>query len=119
MKLKTYAILIGASLYERVVDITKGSGALINDYLDDEKNVQHLSLMLYDLLPLSFKFTIRHEKFHKALVLLINNLRSNLVVIESEPVLKEKQEVKVVVVKKPAAPRKPRVKKVKVEVNKE
>ena len=115
MKLKTYAVLIGASLYDRVVDLTKGSGTLINEYFDDEKNVQHLSLMLYDLLPLSFKFTIRHEKFHKALVLLINNLRSNFVVPEEEPVLKNFDEKKLT--KKPAAPRKPRAK--KVNVNKE
>lgn len=115
MKLKTYAVLIGASLYEKVADITKGSGTLINEYFDDEKNVQHLSLMLYDLLPLSFKFTIRHEKFHKALVLLINNLRSNFVIVEQEPVLKNFDEKKLV--KKPAKPRKPRVK--KVDINKE
>lgn len=110
MKLTTQAMLISAALYEKVLEVTKGSGKLIQEYFDDEKNIEHLSLMLYDLLPLSFKFTIRHEKFHKGLKLIINNLRENVEVKEQLPVATVviKKEIK-----KPVS-RKPRAKKVKV-----
>lgn len=43
----------------------KKTGNGIKEYLYEEETTKHISLVLYDLLPLSVKIGMRYEKFHE------------------------------------------------------
>ena len=55
---------------EKISTKAKRSGKSFKEYIHDNENIGHISLVAYDLLPLPFKFAIRYEKFN---ILFTNN----------------------------------------------
>lgn len=43
----------------------KKTGSNIKEYFYEEETIKHISLVLYDLLPLSVKIGMRYQKFHE------------------------------------------------------
>lgn len=41
------------------------TGKNLKDYFYEEETIKHISLVLYDLLPLSVKIGMRYQKFHE------------------------------------------------------
>lgn len=85
MKFKHYVSITKLSavvIYEKAVQLASASGVLLKDYISDPENIRHMSLILYDLLPLSIKITLRHETFHKYLTSLIKKMQEPLVIEE-------------------------------------
>lgn len=50
---------------DKVATKAKRSGKSFKEYIHDDENVSHISLVVYDVLPLPLKFAIRYEKFNK------------------------------------------------------
>lgn len=50
---------------EKVATKAKRSGKSFKEYIHDDENISHISLVVYDVLPLPLKFAIRYEKFNK------------------------------------------------------
>jgi hypothetical protein len=58
-------ILICTSIKEKLNDKARFAGICLKDYLNDEKNIKHISIIIYDLLPLGIKLGLRYENFHE------------------------------------------------------
>lgn len=98
----------------------KSAGRGLKEYLYEEETTKHISLVLYDLLPLSVKIGMRYEKFHEIFNKNFSAIRNALLGKEIKKVATEdkkedKEENKVI--KKPTkkSTSKPRVKKLKEE----
>jgi hypothetical protein len=50
---------------DKVATKAKRSGKSFKEYIHDNENVSHISLVVYDVLPLPLKFAIRYENFNK------------------------------------------------------
>lgn len=50
---------------DKVATKAKRSGKSFKEYIHDDENISHISLVVYDVLPLPLKFAIRYEKFNK------------------------------------------------------
>ena len=101
----------------------KSAGRGLKEYLYEEETTKHISLVLYDLLPLSVKIGMRYEKFHEIFHKNFSAIRDALLGKEIKEekvtdekvleVIKEEKKVSKKTTKK--APTKTRVKKVKEE----
>lgn len=81
---------------EKISNKAKRSGKSLKEYIHDNENVGHISLVVYDLLPLPLKFAIRYEKFNSVFT-------SNFELIRNK--LFDKSQDKIVpIVKKPRVP---------------
>lgn len=57
-----------SSVSKKVALKAKRSGQSFKEYIHDNENVSHISLVVYDILPLPLKFAMRYEKFDKSFV---------------------------------------------------
>lgn len=106
------------AVYEKISEKAVATGTTAKEYLNDEKNVQHISLVIYDLLPLAIKLGLRHETFHNRFYGVFSKIRDqvfqyendkNKTVEQLEEVLqeatKEVSQIKKKVVKKASTPK--------------
>lgn len=63
---------------EKIGDAACKTGKGIQEYMEDEENIRHISLVVYDLMPLSVKFGLRHEKFYQQFKLIFVGIRKKL-----------------------------------------
>lgn len=63
---------------EKLSDAACKTGKGIQDYMEDEENIRHISLVVYDLMPLSVKLGLRHEKFYQQFKLVFVGIRKQL-----------------------------------------
>ena len=63
---------------DKVATKAKRSGKSFKEYIHDNENVSHISLVVYDVLPLPLKFAIRYEKFNKSFTNNFAFIRENL-----------------------------------------
>lgn len=63
---KISKILIESTLFLAAIKLrTKSAGKGLKNYFYEEETLSHISLVLYDLLPLSFKIGMRYQTFHE------------------------------------------------------
>lgn len=80
----------------------KKTGKSLKEYFYEEETIKHISLVLYDLLPLSVKIGMRYQKFHEIFEGNFKGIRNALL---GEEVVKEKtEEVMTPVLKKNITP---------------
>jgi hypothetical protein len=96
------------AVYESVAEKALSAGKTIKEYLHDEQNIKHISLVVYDLLPLTVKLGLRHEKFYNHFSGLFKKIRNNLFNYHESQVELVMEEIKVPV--KPKVVRKKSVK---------
>lgn len=70
--------IIVQALYEKVEEKAKSAGKSVKGYLADEKNIRHISLIAYDLLPFSVKIGLRHDKFYEHFAKVFEMIRKQL-----------------------------------------
>lgn len=56
--------LLISAVYDNISVVAKKANTTVKGYLGDDKNIDHISLVVYDLLPLAFKIGFRHELFN-------------------------------------------------------
>lgn len=56
--------LLISAVYDNISIAAKKANTTVKGYLGDDKNIYHISLVVYDLLPLAFKIGFRHELFN-------------------------------------------------------
>jgi hypothetical protein len=56
--------LLISAVYDNISIAAKKANTTVKGYLGDDKNINHISLVVYDLLPLAFKIGFRHELFN-------------------------------------------------------
>lgn len=66
------------AITEKISDAACKTGKSIQEYMEDEENIRHISLVVYDLMPLSVKFGLRHEKFYQQFKLIFVGIRKQL-----------------------------------------
>lgn len=94
----------------------KSAGRGLKEYLYEEETTKHISLVLYDLLPLSVKIGMRYEKFHEIFNKNFSAIRNALLGKEiKKVVIEDKEENKVITKTTKKSTSKPRVKKLKEE----
>lgn len=71
------------ALFEKITEKANKAGQSLKDYLDDEKNIRHLSLVFYDIMPLSLKIGMRHEMFYERFVVVFKGLRNQIFTYET------------------------------------
>lgn len=101
------------AIYEKVTEKANQAGITVKTYLHDEKNIEHISLVVYDLLPLTLKLGLRYEKFHDKFLHYFKKLRNELFLYD-ENKNEEKTEIKLDKLEKHktvVSIKKPRVKK--------
>jgi len=114
---KSRKFLIETGIILTAISIkAKSAGRGLKDYLYEDETTKHISLVLYDLLPLSVKIGMRYEKFHEIFNKNFSAIRDALlgkqnIKLESE----NKEEVKVIKKTPKKTASKPRVKKIKEE----
>lgn len=95
-----------AAFYEKVTEAAKCTGKSVKEYVADDKNIHHLSLIAYDILPFGVKVGMRHEKFYIHFEKHYKEWRKKIFNIETTPVVVEaptKVELKKPRVRKPVA----------------
>lgn len=99
--------IIIQALYEKIEEKARVAGKSVKGYLADEKNIRHVSLIAYDLLPFSVKIGLRYDKFHEQFAKVFVMIRKQLFNYDDE--VKAETEAQV---ETPVAEKKPAVKKV-------
>lgn len=77
----------------------KRNGKSFKEYIHDNENVGHISLVVYDVLPLIFKFAIRYENFNKVFTHNFSFIREKLFdssVKEAEDLVKTVNDEKII-----------------------
>lgn len=98
----------------------KKAGKSIKEYFYEAETIKHISLVLYDLLPLSVKIGMRYEKFHEIFERNFKAIRDALLGTEINVVLtKEDNKELVIVEEKPPVKRVRKTPIKKVTVKKE
>lgn len=95
-KSKKFLIESGVLLTAMSIKAKKASKN-IKEYFYEDETIRHISLVLYDLLPLSVKIGMRYEKFNEIFSRNFKGIRNALLGKETEinkEVLEEKQVVK-------------------------
>lgn len=82
---------------EKITEKAKTSGQTLKQYIHNDENISHISLVVYDCLPLAFKLGLRYEKFNQAFIKNFSIIRSK---IFTEPLMSPEKEVQEPVVKK-------------------
>ena len=85
--LKTSKLFIEV-LTEKITVKAKSSGKSFKEYIYEDANINHISLVVYDILPLPLKLGIRYEKFNKAFITHFSTIREKLVARPEEPIIK-------------------------------
>lgn len=55
--------IIIAAVYETISEKAKAANVTVKQYIGDEKNIDHISLVIYDVLPLAIKLGYRYDNF--------------------------------------------------------
>lgn len=115
---KSQKLLIESSVLLTSISLkAKKAGKSVKDYLYEEETISHITLVLYDLLPLSVKIGMRYQKFHEIFERNFKSIRDLLLgqEIPKEVVLPEKKVKKPrkAPVKNTTVVKKPRVSRVK------
>lgn len=122
---KSQKLLIESSVLLTAISLkAKKTGKSLKEYFYEEETIKHITLVLYDLLPLSVKIGMRYEKFHEIFERNFKGIRNALlgkeqeVDVIQEPVEKVKRTPRKTVAsktpaKKVVTAKKPRVIKVK------
>lgn len=98
---KTPKFLIEISLVLTAISIkARNAGNNVKDYFYEEETIKHITLVLYDLLPLSVKIGMRYQKFHeifeKNFIGIRNGLLGKADTINQEPIIETNQKKDVV-----------------------
>ncbi len=117
---KSQKLLIESSVLLTAISLkAKKTGKSLKEYFYEEETIKHITLVLYDLLPLSVKIGMRYEKFHEIFERNFKGIRNALLGKEQEvettkeTVEKTKRVPRKTPAKKVAVTKKPRVIKVK------
>ena len=95
----------------------KKIGINIREYFYEEDTVKHITLVLYDLLPLSVKIGMRYQKFHEVVERNIKAIRDGVLGHETEIVVAEtKKPAKKLALKKEAVKKQTAIAKTKKTV---
>lgn len=77
------------AISEKIQENACKAGKGLKDYVSDDKNIWHLSLVVYDIMPLSIKIAMRHELFYKRFEVVFKGLRNKVFKVEEvKPVRK-------------------------------
>lgn len=71
-----------ALIYKKTAYLASLAGTNIKEYLHDDKNIHHFSLVVYDLLPFTVKVGLRHDKFHERFASLFKKIRNQVFTYE-------------------------------------
>lgn len=77
-----YSKALFKAILEKVQENACKAGKGLKDYVNDDKNIWHLSLVVYDIMPLSIKIAMRHELFYKRFEVVFKGIRAKLFKIE-------------------------------------
>lgn len=99
---KSEKFLIEAGVLLTAVSIkAKKTGKSVKEYFYEDETIKHISLVLYDLLPLSVKIGMRYEKFHEIFARNFKGIRNALLGKEITPEVVEETKKPVKRVRKP------------------
>ena len=95
---KSHKFLIETSVLLTSISLkAKKAGNGLKEYLYEDDTIKHVSLVLYDLLPLTVKIGMRYEKFHDMFSKNFKGIRNAL--LGAEKVVEMQEPVKKVVTK--------------------
>ena len=95
---KSHKFLIETSVLLTSISLkAKKAGNGLKEYLYEDDTIKHVSLVLYDLLPLTVKIWMRYEKFHDMFSKNFKGIRNAL--LGAEKVVEMQEPVKKVVTK--------------------
>ena len=93
---KSHKFLIETSVLLTSISLkAKKAGNGLKEYLYEDDTIKHVSLVLYDLLPLTVKIGMRYEKFHDMFSKNFKGIRNAL--LGAEKVVEMQEPVKKVV----------------------
>lgn len=75
---KIILTILYGDLYNTVIDKINSSGEKTKEYLANEENVKDIALVVYDIMPLIFKLSIRYEKFYEDFKIVFLAIRNNV-----------------------------------------
>jgi hypothetical protein len=87
--------IIIQALYEKIEEKACQAGKSVKSYLADEKNIRHVSLIAYDLLPFSVKIGLRYDKFHEQFAKIFVMIRKQLFNYDDEVKAENETQVQV------------------------
>lgn len=70
--------------YGKIKEKAKSANMTFKDYVADEENIGHISLVFYDILPLAFKLGLRYDKFHEEFAKRFKTIRSWIYTYDDE-----------------------------------
>ncbi len=76
--------LIIAAIYEKLSETAKKTNTTVKSFLGDEKNIEHISLVIYDILPLAIKLGYRYEQFKEQFTKHFSSIRNKIYSYEEE-----------------------------------
>lgn len=85
--------LYGVAIYEKVTELSKAGGVTLKEYVNEPENINNISLVVYDMLPLPIKLGIRYEKFNRNFVKSFDFIKEKIFNIKSEEVIEIEQSV--------------------------
>lgn len=62
--------------YAKLKEKAQAANMTLKEYVGNEENIGHISLVFYDILPLTFKLGLRYEKFHEEFALRFKTIRN-------------------------------------------
>jgi hypothetical protein len=85
--------LVLSAVYEKIAEQAKKANTSVKNFLGDDTNIDHISLVVYDVLPLAIKLGLRFDKFNKSFHEHFKTFRDKIYSYE-ESLKKENSEVK-------------------------
>lgn len=76
--------LIIAAIYEKLSETAKKTNTTVKSFLGDDKNIEHISLVIYDILPLAIKLGYRYEQFKEQFTKHFSSIRNKIYSYEEE-----------------------------------
>lgn len=62
--------------YVKIKEKAASANMSLKDYVGNDENIGHISIVFYDVLPLAFKLGLRYEKFHSEFSKKFKTIRS-------------------------------------------
>lgn len=62
--------------YGKIKEKANCANMSLKEYVGDDENIAHISLVFYDILPLGMKLGLRYERFHKEFAAKFKTIRS-------------------------------------------
>lgn len=81
--------MIVETVYEKIATQASNANTTVKEFVGKDENIAHISLVVYDVLPLAFKLGLRYDKFHEGFAKNFKLFRSKIYSYEDEMKAKE------------------------------